>query len=81
MKTPVTGPRTQPRPIETPEPVRPRNELKTPPTAPAARADKSGVSGFDAGKGRSPAVALNAPVTRPRPATSPRRAATPPSRT
>ncbi|WP_164007191.1 hypothetical protein [Pyxidicoccus trucidator] len=66
MKPTVTGPRVQPRPVETPEPVRPRNEVKpAQPQTPAARPDTTGVSRFDSGKGRQPNVALTTPVKAP----------------
>ncbi|MBZ4422210.1 hypothetical protein [Myxococcus sp. RHSTA-1-4] len=64
MTTPIKGPRVQPRPLETPKPSLPRNEVK--PKAPqAARPDTVGVSRFDSGKGRSPSVALSSPVAAP----------------
>ncbi|WP_420718259.1 hypothetical protein [Pyxidicoccus sp. MSG2] len=65
MKTPVSGPRIQPRPSETPKPALPRNEVKPAPQPKAARADSVGVSKFDSGKGRAGNVALSSPVTAP----------------
>ena len=65
MKTPVTGPRVQPRPVETPEPSRPRNEVKPQPKPQAARADTTGVSQFDSGKGHPAAAKPAAPVASP----------------
>ena len=65
MKTPVSGPRVQPRPTETPQPARPRNEVKPEPQPKSTRADTEGVSKFDSGKGRPGNVALATPVTPP----------------
>lgn len=67
MATPIQGPRVQPRPVMTPEPSRPRNEVKSQPPSkpPAARANALGVSRFEAGQGRAPSVALSSPVAAP----------------
>lgn len=67
MKTPVSGPRIQPRPSETPKPAVPRNEVKPAPQPKAARPDTVGVSQFDSAKGGKPNVALSSPVAAPPP--------------
>jgi hypothetical protein len=63
MKTPGPGSRTQPRSIETPEPRRPRNEMKAQPQAP--REDTVGVSLFEGAPGRGPAALRSRPVAAP----------------
>ncbi|WP_163868115.1 hypothetical protein [Myxococcus eversor] len=61
MKTPISGPRVQPRPLETPATPAPvRNEVK--PQAPVTRGDARDVSLFDTGGVRKPVVALTTPV-------------------
>ncbi|NTX04786.1 MULTISPECIES: hypothetical protein [Myxococcus] len=61
MKTPSSGPRVQPRPLETPATPAPvRNEVK--PQAPVVRGDARDVSLFDTGAARKPTVALTTPV-------------------
>ncbi|MBZ4399736.1 hypothetical protein OWM54_11505 [Myxococcus sp. MISCRS1] len=60
MKTPISGPRVQPRPLETPAAPPPRNEVK--PQAPVARGDSRDVSRFDVGTPQKPVVALTPPV-------------------